>query len=183
VHCLRTARLCLLPLTRSDEEEHAAASQDAAAALRDTRAAEAQWQEHGFGTWAIRDKADDNFLGGAELRFAGCGVEGIAADEVEAGWWVRASRRNEGIATEAMAAAIDDLWRRTDFETITAYIEDGDNAPSRRLAAKLGFATRGAGLGRSGGPMTVYALRRADWRGLALTRDNARRVRRQLGPE
>jgi len=162
---LRTARLSLLPLTRLDEAEHARASGDAADASRDTRSADAQWREHGFGPWAIRDKWDNSFLGGAELRFAGGGIEGIAADEVEAGWWVTKARRNEGIATEAMKAAIEDLWTRTDVETITAYIEDGENEPSRHLAAKLGFAVRGPGRGRFGEPMTVYALRRDDWLG------------------
>ena len=160
---LRTARLSLLPLTRLDEAEHARASGDAPDASRDTRSADMQWRAHGFGPWAIRDKRDSSFLGGAELRFAGDGIEGIAADEVEAGWWVTERRRNEGIATEAMEAVIDDLWSRTDAETITAYIEDGENEPSRRLAAKLGFAVRGKGRGRSGEPMTVYALRRDDW--------------------
>jgi len=76
---------------------------------------------------------------------------------------VTEDRRNEGIATEAMQAAIDDLWGRTDFESITAYIEEGPNEPSRRLAAKLGFAVRGPGRGRSGEPTTVYELRRGDW--------------------
>jgi len=160
---LLTARLILLPLTRLDEAEHARASNDAAAALRDTRAAETQWQEHGFGPWAIRDRGDDSFLGGAELRFAGAGIEGIAPDEAEAGWWVTANRRNEGIATEAMQAAVADLWARTDVDSITAYIADGDNEPSRRLAAKLGFTVRGPGRGRSGEPMTVYELSRDTW--------------------
>ena len=160
---LRTGRLSLFPLTGLDEAEHARASRNAEDALRDTRAAEPQWQEHGFGPWAIRDKRDDGFLGCAELRFAGEGIEGIAADEVEAGWWVTEERRNEGIATEAMEAAIDDLWSRTDVQTITAYIEDGQNEPSRRVAAKLGFAVRSTGRGRSGEPMTVYTLCRDDW--------------------
>ena len=71
----------------------------------------------------------------------------------------RGTRRNEGIATEAMQAAIDDLWGRTEVESITAYIEERANEPSRRLAAKLGFAVRGPGLGRTGEPMTVYELR------------------------
>ena len=70
-------------------------------------------------------------------------------------------RRNEGIATEAMEAAIDDLWSRTDVQTITAF-EDGQNEPSRRVAAKLGFAVRSTGRGRSGEPMTVYTLCRDD---------------------
>jgi RimJ/RimL family protein N-acetyltransferase len=158
---VQTARLILIPLKRLDEAEHARASRDPADALRDTHAAEVQWQEHGFGPWAIRDRRDNSFLGGAELRLAGDGIEGIAPDEVEAGWWVTEDRRNEGIATEAMHAAIDDLWGRTDVESITAYIEEGEEKePSRRLAARLGFAVRGRGRGRSGEPMTVYELRR-----------------------
>src|SRR5215218_9577274 len=52
---LRTARLTLTRMTPLDEAEHAAASGDPAAALRDTRAAEVQWREYGFGPWAIRD--------------------------------------------------------------------------------------------------------------------------------
>jgi hypothetical protein len=67
-------------MTPLDEAEHAAASGDPAAALRDTRAAEVQWREYGFGPWAIRDLRDEGFLGGAELRFAGDGIEGIAPD-------------------------------------------------------------------------------------------------------
>jgi len=161
---LQTPRLILIPLRRLDEAEHVEASGDPADAVRDTRAAEAQWREHDFGPWAIRDRRDNRFLGGAELRIAGQGIEGIAPDEVEAGWWVTEDRRNEGIATEAMQAAIDDLFGRADVESISAYIEDGGNEPSRRLAAKLGFAARGPGRGRSGEPMTVYELRRDIWR-------------------
>ena len=59
--------------------------------------------------------------------------------------------------------AIGDLWDRTDAESITAYIDEGDNAASRQLAAKLGFVVRGRGRGRSGEPMTVYELRRDVW--------------------
>ena len=73
------------------------------------------------------------------------------------------ARRNEGIATEAMEAAIDDLWARTDARTITAYIAEGENEPSRRVAEKLGFNVRSPGVGRSGEPMTVYVLHRDDW--------------------
>src|SRR5437868_2752591 len=123
---LETARLILLPMGLLDEAEHAAASRNAADAARDARAAEAQWREHGFGPWAIRDRRDTTFLGAAELRFAGEGIEGIAPDEVEAGWWVTEDRRNEGIATEAMQVAVADLWARTEIETVTAYIS-GEN--------------------------------------------------------
>jgi RimJ/RimL family protein N-acetyltransferase len=156
---VETARLTLLPMGLADEAAHAAASGSAADATRDTRAAEAQWREHGFGPWTVRDRRDNAFLGAAELRFAGEGIGGIAPDEVEAGWWVTEHRRSEGIATEAMQAAIADLWARTTIETVTAYIA-GENEPSRGLAVKLGFTVRGPGTGRSGEAMTVYELRR-----------------------
>jgi RimJ/RimL family protein N-acetyltransferase len=59
-----------------------------------------------------------------------------------------------------MRAAIADVWDRAGVESLTAYIADGDNEPSRRLAASLGFTVRGPGRGRFGEPMTVYELRR-----------------------
>ena len=157
---LRTARLILTPLSRLDEAEHQQASGKSDAASRDTRAAALQWREHGFGPWAIRDWGANGFLGVAELRFAGNGIDGIAPNEVEAGWWVTESRRSQGIATEAMQAAIGDVWGRAGVESLTAYIEEGENEPSRRLAVSLGFKVRGRGRGRFGEPMTVYELRR-----------------------
>jgi RimJ/RimL family protein N-acetyltransferase len=160
---LRTARLILTPLSVLDEAEHARASGKSDDALRDTRAAALQWRQHGFGPWAIRDLGDNSFLGGAELRFAGDGIDGIAPDEVEAGWWVTENRRTQGIATEAMRAAIGDLWGRASVGSMTAYNEDGENEPSRRLAANLGFTLRSEGHGRFGEPMTVYELRRDVW--------------------
>src|SRR5215212_1172390 len=160
---LRTERLLLTPLTQLDEAEHASASRRPADAQRDTGAAEGQWRECGFGPWAIRDLRDERFLGCAELRLAGDGIDGIEPDEVEAGWWVAEDRRNHGIATEAMHAAIGDLWSRAETDRITAYIDEGENEASRRVAAKLGFAVRGQGRGRSREPMTVYELRRDAW--------------------
>ena len=157
---LQTARLILTRLSRLDEAEHEQASGKSDAASRDTLAAALQWRQHGFGPWAIRDRGENSFLGVAELRFAGDGIEGIAPNEVEAGWWVTESWRSQGIATEAMHAAIGDLWGRADVESLTAYIEEGENEPSRRLAVSLGFKVRGRGRGRFGEPMTVYELRR-----------------------
>ena len=157
---LRTARLILTPLSRLDEATHEQASGKADAASRDTRAAALQWRQHGFGPWAIRGRGENSFLGVAELRFAGEGIDGIAPNEVEAGWWVTERRRSQGIATEAMQAAIGDVWGRAGVESLTAYIEEGESEASRRLAVSLGFTVRGRGRGRFGEPMTVYELRR-----------------------
>jgi RimJ/RimL family protein N-acetyltransferase len=156
---LETERLLLEPMALDHLAEHIAASGREADARRDTRSADAHWREHGFGLWAIRDARDGAFIGAAELHFAGEGIDGIAADELEAGWWVAEGRRGAGIATEAMRAAIEDLWLRVDAGHVAAYI-DGDNEPSRRVAAKLGFTVRGPGRGRGGEEMTVYELRR-----------------------
>jgi RimJ/RimL family protein N-acetyltransferase len=150
-----------MPLRLEDEAEHARASGRAEDATRDAASAAAHWREHGFGLWAIRDRVDAAFLGVAELHYAGEGIVGIAPDEIEAGWWVTATRRNEGLAAEAMRAAIDDLWLRTEAEQIAAYI-DPENAASLRVAAKLGFTVRGPGRGRAGEPMTVVELRKGD---------------------
>ena len=155
----RTRRLELTPLRLEDEGEHARASGRPEDAARDATSAAAHWREHGFGLWAIRDRVDGGFLGVAELHYAGAGIEGIAPDEIEAGWWVTELRRNEGIAAEAMRAAIDDLWARTRAEQIAAYI-DAENRASLRVAVKLGFTVRGPGRGRSGEPMTVVELRK-----------------------
>jgi RimJ/RimL family protein N-acetyltransferase len=156
---LLTERCVLTPLSLADVDEHAAASGRREDALRDTRLADGHWHRYGFGHWAARDLTSSEFLGVAELHFAGPGIEGIAADEVEAGWWVTESRRSESIATEGMRAAINDVWERAQVDHVTAYI-DGTNPPSRRVAAKLGFVVRGPGSGRFGEPMTVYELRR-----------------------
>lgn len=156
---LETERCVLTPLRRANVDEHAAASGRPEDAVRDTRLADDHWRRHSFGHWAIRDRASGEFLGVAELHFAGPGIEGIAADEVEAGWWVAESHRNEGLATEGMRAALGDLWSRGLADHVKAYI-DGTNPPSERVAAKLGFAVRGPGIGRSGEPMIVYELRR-----------------------
>jgi RimJ/RimL family protein N-acetyltransferase len=156
---LQTERCVLTPLSLADVDEHVAASGRREDALRDTRSADAHWHRHGFGHWAVRDRTSGEFLGVAELHFAGPGIDGIAADEVEAGWWVAESRRNEGLATEGMRAAIDDVWERAPVDHVAAYI-DGTNPSSERVAAKLGFVVRGPGTGRFGEPMTAYELHR-----------------------
>ena len=69
----------------------------------------------------------------------------------------------EGIAIEAMEAAIDDLWGRTDVEIITAYIEEGSertiSSPCRQPRIR-GAGPRPRALGRADDGVRV---RRDDW--------------------
>jgi RimJ/RimL family protein N-acetyltransferase len=144
---LHTQRLTLVPLSRRFADRWDA---------RECELAAAHWREHAFGPWAILHER--RFAGAAELHFAHPGVTGISIDEIEVGWELEASLRGHGLATEAMRAALSDLWPRTGATHVVAYIRP-ENAASQRVAAKLGFALRGPGLTRSGDPMSVYELR------------------------
>jgi RimJ/RimL family protein N-acetyltransferase len=138
---LHTERLTLVPLdTTFVGRDHE----------RECKAAEAHWAEHGWGHWAIFEGED--FVGGAEVHYAYPGVDGISTDEVELGWLIVEGRRNEGIATEAMCAAIADVWTRVGADHVTAYIA-GENPQSARVAEKLGMRERARSAKR-----TVYEL-------------------------
>lgn len=139
---LRTERLTLVPLDLSFVDRYHE---------RECAAAEAHWAEHGWGHWAIFD--GDEFVGGAEVHYAWQGVDGISPDEVEVGWLIVEHRRNEGIATEAMRAAIEDVWSRVGADHVTAYIA-GENPASVRVAEKLGLSPRSRSPER-----VVYELR------------------------
>lgn len=139
---IRTERLTLVPLDLSYADRYHE---------RECTAAEAHWAEHGWGHWAILE--GDEFVGGAEVHYAHPWVDGISPDEVEIGWLILEHRRNEGIATEAMRAAIDDVWTRVGADHVIAYI-DGDNPPSARVAEKLGLRPRSRT-----GDRVVYELR------------------------
>jgi RimJ/RimL family protein N-acetyltransferase len=145
---LQTERLRLVRLDESFAEVHDEA---------ECRASTRHWEEHGFGPWAILDDAGA-FVGATVVHFAYPGVTGIATDEVEVGWTISPVLQNRGYATEAMRAAIDDTWTRARTDHLVAYIRP-ENAPSLRVAHKLGFTARSQGLTRSGDPMTVYELR------------------------
>ncbi len=147
---LTTARLTLVPLRpdRSDAHDE-----------RECRLADEHWSEHGFGSWALLEPGG-GLAGVAEVHFAHPGVEGISTDEIEVGWSIVERCRGRGLATEAMRAAIADLWTRTGATHVVAYIRPG-NAASHRVARKLGLrrrARRPVALGRSGGRLRAPTL-------------------------
>jgi RimJ/RimL family protein N-acetyltransferase len=99
------------------------------------------WQLLGHGFWLIEEKATGTFVGEGgwgnfkreiEPRF----------EAPEQGWALASSAHGKGYAHEAMSAALD--WGvahfgRTDFVCMIA----PENAPSLKLAAKLGYAEYG----------------------------------------
>lgn len=95
------------------------------------------WTILGYGFWAIEDRESGAYLGDAGLMAAERGLPGLAGLP-EAGWALRPEAAGRGLATEAMCAILDWADRHVDAPQ-TACIIDPDNAPSLRVAHKLGY--------------------------------------------
>jgi ribosomal-protein-alanine N-acetyltransferase len=142
---VNTARLMLEPLGPQHERQLRGLHRDerVAATLGGVRTEEqvaaeaarhaAHWREHGYGYWALRDRATGAFVGRGGLRRTVVG----GAEEVEVGWAIVAERWNEGLATELAAAAAAEA-ERVGLPSIVAFTQP-DNRASRRVMEKAGF--------------------------------------------
>lgn len=90
--------------------------------------------DHGF--WLVRERATGRFVGEAGLadfkRDLAVSFDGAP----EAGWVLAPWSHGKGFATEAMTAVL--AWSQRRFARTVCLIDPG-NAPSRRVAAKLGY--------------------------------------------
>lgn len=100
------------------------------------RRIEEHFTAHGFGLWALEDRATGEFLG-----FTGLALPGFTAcftPCVEVGWRLRRSAWGQGFATEAARAALEfgfdslGLPEIVSFTTVT-------NQRSRRVMERLGL--------------------------------------------
>ena len=90
--------------------------------------------EHGYGLWAIEDRATEEFLGN-------CGPIHQRIDdteELEIGWSVTPTRANEGIATEAATAVRDHCFEVLARGHVISLVRP-ENVPSARVAEKIGM--------------------------------------------
>lgn len=96
------------------------------------------WPLLGYGYWAVVRKSDESVIG--EMGFADFGreLEPSIAGVPELGWSLQARAHGQGYATEALRAAYAWGDARWPGERTVCMI-DPDNAPSLRVAAKLGF--------------------------------------------
>jgi len=111
------------------------------------------WSLLGYGMWVIEDRDRGAILGEAGLLSAERGLpelEGIP----EAGWVLAPPAWGKGIATEAMAAVLEWADAHADAPSLRCIIEP-DNAPSIRVAEKLGFSALADPL-YSGKPIRVF---------------------------
>ncbi len=97
------------------------------------------WQILGFGSWAVERKADGKLVGNVGLFNAWRDLEPEFGEQPEMGWIFAAETHGHGLAGEACAAALDWAKASLDPTPIWAIIAP-ENAPSLRLAQRLGFA-------------------------------------------
>lgn len=116
------------------------------------------WALHGYGTFMVRLKGDTRIVGncGVFRSHRGFGLE-LGLDNVpEAGWIVHQDHWGQGIAREAMEAAL--AWFDTTHgrQRIACMI-DVDHKASDALARKLGFVPYAQHEPRDGDALTLYA--------------------------
>src|SRR5688572_20344050 len=97
------------------------------------------WQRHGFGLWAVDEKARETFIGRVGLVHH---EDWRASDhDAEIGWTLAADTWGRGYATEAARAALE-FARELGLRRIVS-ITLPDNTRSRRVMEKLGLVYQG----------------------------------------
>ena len=117
------------------------------------------WAAHGFGPWVALARESGDVVGTFDVNYAGPGLEGINANEVEVGWMVDPRLWGRGLATEGARAACDDAYERAGVTSLVAYIRP-DNTPSLRVVEKLGMTYEGDGRSRDGEDVRIFRMRR-----------------------
>ncbi len=148
---LETERLRLRAWTKDDRETYFAILQQPAVyrhfgpepmgmeeCWRRLMAAAGGWQLSGYGGWAVERRSDCTLLGMTALFTAWRDLEPAFGEEPEMGWIFATETHGQGLAGEACRAVLG--WAESELQPtpIWAIIAPA-NAPSMKLAGKLGF--------------------------------------------
>ena len=115
------------------------------------RANEGEWDDRGYGRFAVIERATGRFIGRVGLKYW------TEFDETEVGWALRPDAWGHGYATEAAEASIDWGFENFDLPYITALIEP-KNERSRRVAERLGMSVIREDTHPMGVHVDVFAL-------------------------
>lgn len=96
------------------------------------------WYLYGYGPFMVRDRETGDLLGNCGVFHSFRGLGADFDDNPEAGWIIGSAHVGRGIGREAMDAALAWFEREHGARRIVAMVAPG-NAPSIRLAEKLGF--------------------------------------------
>lgn len=115
-----------------------------------------QWQDHGYGLWAVIDQESDKLIGH-------CGLQPLDnTHEIELTCAIAKAYRRNGLATEAGRACIRYAFETQNLQRIVAVCPP-ENQPAQRLIAKLGLkAEKKAHVYDSYLPL--YAIARGDFK-------------------
>lgn len=118
------------------------------------------WTLWGYGIFMVRLKGEDRIVGtcGVFRSHRGFGAEQGLDNVPEAGWIVHKDHWGEGIAREAMDAALGWFDSVHGKQRVACMIEEG-HAASDALAAKLGFVRYGRHQPEQGAALVLYERR------------------------
>ena len=114
-------------------------------------------RRHGFSLLSVILKENGELIGDCGLetdRIDGWAVVGLGADFKRTYW-------GKGYATEAALAVLKYAFTRFEFEGISGWL-DPENAPSRRLAERIGMTTEKY-VSRGGKKYALYSIKKEDW--------------------
>jgi len=97
------------------------------------------WHHLGFGFFALESRGTGAFVGEAGFHDLRRAITPSLEGTMEAGWALTAAAQGQGLAEEAMRAALGWADEHGAGSRFTAIIDPG-NAASLRVAEKLGFA-------------------------------------------
>ena len=110
---------------------------------------------HGFALWVLELIEDGTFIGDCGLTYQE--VDGNTVLEV--GYRLLPAYQGRGYATEAAQACLDLAFEDIGAKHVTAIINPL-NAPSRRVAERLGMSLETETVSKTGLPVVVYGIRR-----------------------
>jgi RimJ/RimL family protein N-acetyltransferase len=96
------------------------------------------WLLFGYGSFMLRERGSRDLVGNAGVFHSFRGLGEDFDDSPEAGWILRADRVGQGLAHEAMSAALAWFAREHGERRVVCMISPA-NAPSIALAGRLGF--------------------------------------------
>ncbi|MDX6511818.1 MAG: hypothetical protein QOE36_1322 [Gaiellaceae bacterium] len=128
-------------------------------ARRAIRSLNAHWARHGYGEWAVEEKATGRLVGQVGLHYHGDWV--AEPTKTEVGWLFARDAWGRGYATEAAAASLVHAFDRLELDRLVSIALIG-NERSIRVMERIGLARAGETHWR-GSDVVWYALERDEW--------------------
>ncbi|HVM00346.1 MAG TPA: GNAT family N-acetyltransferase [Egibacteraceae bacterium] len=113
------------------------------------------WEVHGFGLWAVEERATGRLIGRAGLWHP------PDWPDLEIGWLIARDQWGRGFATEAARAGLAYGFAQRRADRVGSIIRPG-NVASERVATRVGMRSAGDTTWR-GNPVRTYTITRAEW--------------------